>query len=226
MPRARACSRSLPAPIRRKPGARGVSAFLVEADTPGISLGVPDQKMGQKGAHTCDVIFDECRIPATALLGGREGQGFRTAMKVLDRGRLHISAVCVGVAERLIRDSLRYAMERKQFGQPMAEFQLIQAMLADSKAEAYAARCMVMETARRKDAGQDVGTEAACSKMFASEMVGRVADRAVQIHGGAGYIADYGIERFYRDVRLFRIYEGTTQIQQIVIARNMIRAAS
>jgi acyl-CoA dehydrogenase len=207
-------------------GARGVSAFLVEADTPGISLGVPDQKMGQKGAHTCDVIFDECRIPATALLGGREGQGFRTAMKVLDRGRLHISAVCVGVAERLIRDSLRYAMERKQFGQPIAEFQLIQAMLADSKAEAYAARCMVMETARRKDAGQDVGTEAACSKMFASEMVGRVADRAVQIHGGAGYIADYGIERFYRDVRLFRIYEGTTQIQQIVIARNMIRAAS
>jgi acyl-CoA dehydrogenase len=207
-------------------GARGVSAFLVEADTPGISLGVPDQKMGQKGAHTCDVIFDECRVPATALLGGQEGQGFRTAMKVLDRGRLHISAVCVGVAERLIRDSLRYAMERKQFGQPLAEFQLIQAMLADSKAEAYAARCMVMETARRKDAGHDVATEAACSKMFASEMVGRVADRAVQIHGGAGYIADYGIERFYRDVRLFRIYEGTTQIQQIVIARNMIRGAS
>jgi len=207
-------------------GARGVSAFLVEADTPGISLGKPDQKMGQKGAHTCDVVFEDCRIPATALLGGREGQGFRTAMKVLDRGRLHISAVCVGVAERLIRDSLRYAMERKQFGQPLAEFQLIQAMLADSKAESYAARCMVMETARRKDAGQDVGTEAACSKMFASEMVGRVADRAVQIHGGAGYIADYGIERFYRDVRLFRIYEGTTQIQQIVIARNMIRGAS
>ncbi|MBC9205643.1 acyl-CoA dehydrogenase family protein [Roseomonas aerophila] len=207
-------------------GARGVSAFLVEADTPGISLGKPDQKMGQKGAHTCDVVFEDCRIPATALLGGREGQGFRTAMKVLDRGRLHISAVCVGVAERLIRDSLRYAMERKQFGQPLAEFQLIQAMLADSKAESYAARCMVMETARRKDAGHDVGTEAACCKMFASEMVGRVADRAVQIHGGAGYIADYGIERFYRDVRLFRIYEGTTQIQQIVIARNMIRAAS
>ena len=207
-------------------GARGVSAFLVEADTPGISLGKPDQKMGQKGAHTCDVVFEDCRIPATALLGGREGQGFRTAMKVLDRGRLHISAVCVGVAERLIRDSLRYAMERKQFGQPLAEFQLIQAMLADSKAESYAARCMVMETARRKDAGHDVGTEAACCKMFASEMVGRVADRAVQIHGGAGYIADYGIERFYRDVRLFRIYEGTTQIQQIVIARNMIRGAS
>ena len=207
----------------QQPGARGVSAFLVDADTPGITLGPPDKKMGQKGAHTCDVIFDECRVPASALLGGKEGQGFRTAMKVLDRGRLHISAVCVGVAERLIRDSLRYAMERKQFGQPLAEFQLIQAMLADSRTEAYAARCMVMETARRKDAGLDVSTDAACSKMFASEMVGRVADRAVQIHGGAGYIADYGIERFYRDVRLFRIYEGTTQIQQLVIARNMIR---
>jgi len=205
--------------------ARGVSAFVVEAGTPGITIGKPDRKMGQKGAHTADVIFEDCRVPATAIIGGKEGQGFKTAMKVLDRGRLHISAVCVGIAERLIRDSLAYAMERKQFGQPIAEFQLIQAMLADSKAEAYAARCMVEETARRRDAGRDVGTEAACCKMFASEMVGRVADRAVQIHGGAGYIADYGVERFYRDVRLFRIYEGTTQIQQVVIARNMIREA-
>ncbi|HYD66770.1 acyl-CoA dehydrogenase family protein [Azospirillum sp.] len=205
--------------------ARGVSAFVVEAGTPGITIGKPDRKMGQKGAHTADVIFEDCRVPAAAIIGGKEGQGFKTAMKVLDRGRLHISAVCVGIAERLIRDSLAYAMERKQFGQPIAEFQLIQAMLADSKAEAYAARCMVEETARRRDAGRDVGTEAACCKMFASEMVGRVADRAVQIHGGAGYIADYGVERFYRDVRLFRIYEGTTQIQQVVIARNMIREA-
>ena len=147
-------------------------------------------------------------------------------MKVLDRGRLHIASVCVGVAERLIRDSLRYAMERQQFGKPIAEFQRIQAMLADSRAEAYAARCMALETARRKDAGENVNTEAACCKMFATEMVGRVADRAVQIHGGAGYIADYGVERFYRDVRLFRLYEGTTQIQQIVIARNMIREAT
>jgi len=206
--------------------ARGVSAFLVEAGTPGLSLGPIDKKMGQKGAHTCDVIFEDCRVPAGAILGGREGQGFKTAMKVLDRGRLHIGAVCVGLAERLIRDSLSYAMERKQFGQPIAEFQLIQAMLADSRAEAYAARCMVLETARRRDAGQNVNTDAACCKLFATEMVGRVADRAVQIHGGAGYIADYGIERFYRDVRLFRIYEGTTQIQQLVIARNMIREAA
>ncbi|PWC39191.1 acyl-CoA dehydrogenase family protein [Azospirillum sp. TSO35-2] len=206
--------------------ARGVSAFLVEAGTPGLSLGPIDKKMGQKGAHTCDVIFEDCRVPASAILGGKEGQGFKTAMKVLDRGRLHIGAVCVGLAERLIRDSLAYAMERKQFGQPLAEFQLIQAMLADSRAEAYAARCMVLETARRRDAGQNVNTDAACCKLFATEMVGRVADRAVQIHGGAGYIADYGIERFYRDVRLFRIYEGTTQIQQLVIARNMIREAA
>ena len=183
--------------------------------------------MGQKGAQTCDVIFEEVRVPADAIIGGpaREGQGFKTAMKVLDRGRLHISAVCVGVAERLIDDALRYAIERKQFGQAIAEFQLVQAMLADSKAEAYAARCMVEETARRKDEGRNVSTEAACAKMFASEMVGRVADRAVQIHGGAGYVADYGVERFYRDVRLFRIYEGTTQIQQLVIARAMIKEA-
>lgn len=208
-----------------QPGAKGVSAFLVDADTPGLTLGAWDKKMGQKGAHTCDVIFDDCRIPADALLGGKEGQGFKTAMKVLDRGRLHISAACVAVAERLIRDTLAYAMERKQFGQPIAEFQLVQAMLADSRAECYAARCMVLETARKRDKGADVGTDAACCKMFASEMVGRVADRAVQVHGGAGYIADYGIERFYRDVRLYRIYEGTTQIQQLVIARNMIREA-
>ena len=207
--------------------ARGVSAFLVEADRPGISVGPADRKMGQRGAHTADVVFDDVRVPEANIVGGpaRLNQGFRTAMKVLDRGRLHISAVCVGVAERLIADSLRYALERKQFGQPIAEFQLIQAMLADSRAEAYAARCMVEETARRRDAGRDVGTEASCCKMFASEMVSRVADRAVQIHGGAGYMAEYGVERFYRDVRLFRLYEGTTQIQQLIIARNMIREA-
>jgi acyl-CoA dehydrogenase len=208
-----------------KRGASGISAFLIQAGTPGLKIGPIDKKMGQKGAHTADLILEDCRVPASQLLGGREGQGFKTAMKVLDRGRLHIASVCVGVAERLIRDSLRYAMERVQFHKPIAEFQLIQAMLADSKAEAYATRCMVIDAARRKDAGENVNTEAACCKMFATEMVGRVADRAVQIHGGAGYIADYGVERFYRDVRLFRLYEGTTQIQQLVIARNMIREA-
>ncbi len=206
-------------------GASGITAFIVEGDTPGLIRGKPDQKMGQKGAHTCDIIFEDCRVPAENIIGGKEGVGFKTAMKVLDRGRLHISAVCVGVAERLLQDALTYAMERKQFGKPIAEHQLIQAMLADSRAEVYAGRSMVLDAARRKDAGENVSTEASCCKMFCSEMVGRVADRAVQIHGGSGYIAEYDVERFYRDVRLFRIYEGTTQIQQIVIARNMIREA-
>ena len=206
-------------------GAHGISAFIVERGTSGLSLGKPDRKMGQRGAHTCDVILDRCRVPATQLIGGKEGVGFKTAMRVLDKGRLHIAAVCVSAAERMLGDALSYALERKQFGQPIAEFQLVQAMLADSKAEIYAARSMVLDAARRRDDGADVGTEAACAKLFASEMCGRVADRAVQIHGGAGYIADYAIERFYRDVRLFRLYEGTSQIQQLVIARNMIREA-
>lgn len=204
-------------------GAAGISAFLVEANTPGISLGKIDRKMGQKGSHTCDVIFENCRIPASALIGGVEGIGFKTAMKVLDKGRLHIAAYSVGVAERILDDALRYAVERKQFGQPIANFQLIQAMLADSKAEIYAAKCMVLDAARRRDEGQNINTEASCAKMFATEMCGRVADRCVQIHGGAGYISEYSIERFYRDVRLFRLYEGTTQIQQIIIAKNMIK---
>src|SRR5690606_8649975 len=206
-------------------GEVGYRAIIVEGDTPGLIRGKPDRKMGQRGAHTCDIIFENCRVPAENIIGLKEGQGFKTAMKVLDRGRLHISAVCVGVAERLIEDALRYAMERKQFGKPIVEHQLIQAMLADSKTEAYAARTMVLDAARRKDEGENVSMQAACCKLFCAEMVGRVADRAVQIFGGAGYIADYGIERFYRDVRLFRIYEGTTQIQQIVVARSMVREA-
>ena len=210
-------------PARR--GAGAISAFIVEKDTPGLTLGKVDRKMGQRGAHTCDVVFDNCRVPAANLLGGKEGVGFKTAMKVLDKGRLHIAAVCVGAAERMLADALRYAMERQQFGQRIAEFQLIQAMLADSRAELYAARCMVQDCARRRDNGEDISTEASCCKLFASEMCGRVADRSVQIHGGAGYMSEYAAERFYRDVRLFRIYEGTSQIQQIVIARNMIRAA-
>jgi acyl-CoA dehydrogenase len=210
-------------PERKDAGA--ISAFLVERGTPGLSLGKPDKKMGQRGAHTCDVIFERCRVPAANLIGGKEGVGFKTAMKVLDKGRLHIAAVCVGAARRMLDDALRYAMERKQFGQPIAEFQLVQAMLADSQAELYAARSMVVDAARSRDEGRDVTLEASCCKLFASEMCGRVADRAVQIHGGAGYVADYAAERFYRDVRLFRIYEGTSQIQQLVIARNMIRRA-
>ncbi len=206
-------------------GAGGVSAFIVEANTPGITIGKIDKKMGQRGAHTADVIFENCRVPASQLMGGKEGQGFKTAMKVLEKGRIHIAAICVGVAERMQRDALHYAIDRKQFGQSIAEFQLVQAMLADSQAEIYAARCMVIDAARKRDEGLPVATEASCCKLFASEMCGRVADRAVQIFGGAGYLSEYGIERFYRDVRLFRLYEGTSQIQQIVIARNLVREA-
>ena len=204
-------------------GAGGVSAFIVEADTPGITIGKYDKKMGHRGAHTADVIFENCRVPAKNIIGGVEGKGFKTAMKVLEKGRIHIAAIAVGVAERMLDDALRYAVERKQFGQRIADFQLIQALLADSKAELYAAKCMVIDAAQRRDRGENVSTEASCCKMFATEMCGRVADRAVQIFGGAGYMSEYGIERFYRDVRLFRIYEGSTQIQQIVIARNMIK---
>ncbi|MES2718319.1 MAG: acyl-CoA dehydrogenase family protein [Pseudomonadota bacterium] len=204
-------------------GAGGVSAFILDAKSPGISLGKPDKKMGQQGAHTCDVIFDNVRVPAANLIGGREGQGFKMAMRVLDKGRIHIAAVCVGVARRMLADALAYAAERQQFGQAIGEFQLVQAMLADSETELYAAECMVMDAARRRDNGQSVVTEAACCKLFASEMCGRVADRAVQIFGGAGYMAEYGIERFYRDVRIFRLYEGTSQIMQLVIGRNMMK---
>ncbi|MDB5577638.1 MAG: acyl-CoA dehydrogenase [Bradyrhizobium sp.] len=202
-----------------------ISCFLVDATTPGIILGPPDKKMGQRGALTCDVTFDDCHVPAESLLGGVLGNGFTTAMKVLDKGRLHIAALCAGIADRLIEESVRYALNRTQFGKPIGEFQLIQAMIADSQADTYAAKCMIVDAARKRDRGDRVTLEAACAKMFASEMVGRVADRAVQIHGGAGYMAEYAVERFYRDVRLFRIFEGTTQIQQMVIAREVMNQA-
>ncbi len=205
-----------------KPGGGGVSAFLVERNLPGLSVGKPEKKMGQQGAHICDVIFDNVRVPVENRLGN-EGEGFKVAMQVLDRGRLHISAICIGVAERLLADCVAYASERKQFGQAISSFQLIQGMIADSKTEALVAKAMTMESARKRDAGHSVTLEAAASKYFASEMVGRVADRAVQIFGGAGYVADHGIERFYRDVRIFRIYEGTSQIQQVVIARETMK---
>jgi len=206
-------------------GGAGVSAFVVPSDLPGVSVGKPEKKMGQQGAHICDVNFDNVRVPLDHRLG-EEGQGFRIAMQVLDRGRLHISSVCVGVAERLIEESVRYAAERKQFGQPIANFQMIQAQLADCRAEANAARAMVLDAARKRDAGEDVTMDAACAKLFASEMVGRVADRAVQIFGGSGYVADHGIERFYRDVRIFRLYEGTSEIQRLIIAREMMKRGS
>ncbi len=203
-------------------GAAGVSAFLVPRDLPGLSTGKPEKKMGQQGAHICDVNFDNVRVPLENRLGD-EGQGFKIAMQVLDRGRLHISALCVGVAERLVADCVAYGSERKQFGQPIVGFQLVQGMIADSKTESLAARALTMETARKRDAGANVTLEAAAAKYYASEMVGRVADRAVQIFGGAGYTADHGIERLYRDVRIFRIYEGASQIQQVIIARETLK---
>ena len=203
-------------------GAGGVSAFLVPSKLAGLSIGKPERKMGQHGAHICDVVFDGVRVPFENRLGA-EGEGFKVAMQVLDRGRLHISAVCVGVAERLLVDCVTYASERKQFGQALAGFQLVQAMIADSKTEAMAARALTLHVARLRDGGAGVTLEAAAAKYFASEMVGRVADRAVQIFGGSGYVADHGIERLYRDVRIFRIYEGASQIQQLIIARETLK---
>ncbi|GAN00302.1 butyryl-CoA dehydrogenase [alpha proteobacterium U9-1i] len=207
-------------------GAKGISSFIVPANTPGISFGKPDKKMGQRGAVTTDVILENCRVPASAIIGGEPGRGFTTAMKVLDRGRIHIAAVALGMCDRLIDMSLRYAMERKQFGQVISSFQLVQAMLADSKTDALATEALLNSVAAKFDRGEPVSLDAAALKYFASEAVGRVADRAVQIHGGAGYMAEYKVERFYRDVRLLRIYEGTSQIQQIIIAREMMRGAS
>ena len=207
-------------------GAEGVTAFIVDRETPRLKVGKPDKKMRQQGAKTADVILEDCVVPEKNIIGGIEGVGFKTAMKVLDRGRLHISGVSVGIAERLIKECITYSKERKQFGKVISDFQLIQAMLADSKAETYAARCMVFDAAKKKDKGENITLEAACAKMFSTEMVGKVADRAVQIFGGAGYIAEYPIERLYRDVRLFRIYEGTTQIQQLIIARELLKNKS
>ncbi len=211
------------------PGAGGVSSFIVPADTPGLKLGKNDKKMGQRGTKTCDVILENVRVPAASIIGGVPGQGFKTAMKVLDRGRLNISAVSCGLASRILDESVAYARDRKQFGKALGEFQLIQAMLADSQAELLAAWSLVQDVAQRFDAkpahtsDPDISMRVSCAKLFATEMVGRVADRGVQVHGGAGYINEYPVERFYRDARLLRLYEGTTQIQQIIIGRELMR---
>ena len=214
------------------PGASGVSSFIVPADLPGIKLGKTDKKMGQRGTKTCDVILENVRVPAANIIGGVPGQGFKTAMKVLDRGRLHISAVACGMAQRIIDEATTYARDRKQFGKAIGEFQLIQAMLADSQAELLAGWSLVQDVAERFDdkpahvSDPDVSMRVSCAKLFCTEMVGRVADRGVQVHGGAGYINEYPVERFYRDVRLLRLYEGTTQIQQLIIGRELLRQMS
>lgn len=205
-----------------RPGASGISAFLVERNTPGISIGSPEKKMGQQGSHVADVILSDVFVPDSSMLGG-EGEGLKLAMRLVNRGRLTIAAASVGVAERALHEALQYAIQRRQFGSRIADFQLVQALLADSRAEIAAAKALVRETAGRHSAGEDIQLDASCAKMFASEMAGRVADRAVQIHGGMGYMVGTVAERLYRDARLFRIYEGTTQIQQITIAKQMLR---
>ena len=204
-------------------GADGISCFLVEAGTEGLVIDPPLKKMGQHGASTADVSFQDCRVPAVNLLGNQEGHGFRTAMRVLDGARIHMGAVCVGLARRFIEEMLRYAKDRKQFGRPIADFQLIQAMIADSEADCFAARAMVEKAAQMLDAGHPCIKEAAACKYFASEAMWRIADRALQVHGGYGYVKEYPVERLFRDARLMRIFEGTSQVMQLVIAREALR---
>ena len=210
------------------PGNRGISTFLVPAGTPGLSTGPKDHKMGQFGAWTSDVFLDDVRVPAEAVVGGEAGidNGFRIAAKCLAHGRVHIAAVCVGMAARLVHETVEYARERQAGGRAIAAFQLVQGMVADSVTDLHAGRALVRETARAFDAGTDKVAGPAAAKYFCSEMVGRVADRAVQVHGGAGYMRGVAVERFYRDARLFRIYEGTSQIQQVIIARDTLGTAA
>ncbi|MEE4153576.1 MAG: acyl-CoA dehydrogenase family protein [Erythrobacter sp.] len=200
-----------------------VSAFIVPMNTPGVSTGSPDRKMGQSGSHISDIMLDDVRVPGDALLGGETGQGFRFAMQSLDNGRISVGAAATAYARRALDSALRYANERKAFGEPIARFQLIQAMIADSETEIYAAEAMMRDVTERADRGENILVKAAAFKVFASEMCGRVVDRVVQIYGGAGYLAEYDAERFYRDARIYRIYEGTTQILQLQIAKHTLR---
>ena len=207
-------------------GAAGISAFLVERGTPGLTTPEGYRKMGQHGSPVGEVHLDHVRVPASAIVGGVPGQGFRTAMKALNKQRINLAGLCVGPAVRLVEEMVQRARSRQQFGQPVAEFQLVQQMIAESNVEVHAARALVLETARKRDDGQDVTMEASMCKLYASEMCGRVADRAVQIFGGGGYIADNVAERFYRDVRLFRLYEGTSQIHLINIAKRTMASVA
>ncbi|MGB3807441.1 MAG: acyl-CoA dehydrogenase family protein [Erythrobacter sp.] len=200
-----------------------VSAFIVPMNTPGVSTGSPDKKMGQAGSHISDIMLDDVHVPGDALLGGETGKGFRFAMQSLDNGRISVGAAATGYARRALDSAIRYAGERKAFGEPIARFQLVQAMLADSETEIYAAECMMRDVTERADRGENILVKAAAFKVFASEMCGRVVDRVVQIYGGAGYLAEYDAERFFRDARIYRIYEGTTQILQLQIAKHMLR---
>ena len=206
-------------------GAGGISAFLVERDTPGLSTGPAYEKMGQAGSPVSEVHLVNCRVPLENLLGGVEGRGFKITMKVLNKQRVHLAALCIGPAIRMLEDIVAHTATRQQFGQPIGSFQLVQAMIADCQTEIHAARALILDTARKRDEGLDVTMEASICKYFASEMCGRIADRCVQMLGGYGFIANNSIERFYRDVRLFRLYEGTSQIHQINIARRTFAQA-
>lgn len=207
-------------------GAAGISAFLIERGAVGLSTPPAYRKLGQHGSPVGEVILDHVRVPASAIIGGVEGQGFRTAMKTLNKQRINLAGLCVGPAVRLVAEMVKRAQSRQQFGQPVGEFQLVQHMIAESNTEVHAAHALVLETARKRDAGEDVTMEASMCKLFASEVCGRVADRAVQVFGGGGYIADNVAERFYRDVRLFRLYEGTSQIHLINIAKRTMAAVA
>jgi acyl-CoA dehydrogenase len=207
---------------------RGISTFLVPRDAPGLSVGPKDKKMGQLGAWTSEVFFDDVRVDSPALVGGEGGvdNGYATAMQCLAHGRAHMAACCVGLAGRLVDESVSYAQTRMQSGHPIASFQLIQGLIADSVTDHLAGKSLTLEVARAFDAGTDRKLGPSSAKYFCSEMVSRVADRAVQIHGGAGYMRGVAVERFYRDARLFRIFEGTSQIQQVIIARQALGAAA
>jgi acyl-CoA dehydrogenase len=206
-------------------GTRGISAFLVDAGTQGLSVGPHDEKMGQRGAWTSEVFFDDVRVPADTLIGGEEESGFRAAMMALSKGRLTIGAICVGLAERIIDEAVSHASQARQGSTVIGEFQLVQGLLAESQAEARAGRALAVASAEAYDAGTDRRQGPACTKLYCSEMLGRVADRGVQVLGGMGYMRSVPIERFYRDARLFRIYEGTSEIQKLVIARQMLAEA-
>jgi acyl-CoA dehydrogenase len=205
-------------------GGRGISSFVVETSTPGVSVGPKDKKMGQSGAWTAEVFFDDVRVPADALIG-EEGRGYSKALTVLSRGRLHIAALCVGMAQRVLDESVAYAATAKQGGAPIGRFQLVQGMLADMHAELLAGRSLVRDVAARYDSGEDTSVGPSSAKLFCTEMVGRAVDRAVQVHGGMGYLRTTPVERFYRDARLFRLYEGTSEVQRLIVGGALLREA-
>ncbi|MDQ1460274.1 MAG: acyl-CoA dehydrogenase [Actinomycetota bacterium] len=208
-----------------QPGNSGVAVFLVPADTPGVNVGPKDAKMGQEGAVTADVAFDEVRVPADALVGGEEAVGYKAAMTSLARGRVHIAALAVGTAQRALDESVAWASQNTQGGQRIGDFQLVQALLADQQTGVLAGRAMVRETARAYVSGEDRRIAPSATKLFCTEMVGRVADLAVQVHGGSGYLRGMPVERIYRDVRLLRLYEGTSEIQRLIVGGALVHQA-